>query len=184
MNTRASQLSIAALLLSSCGSSDSNLDHYSAELSDSIARVQEVVSMHHQQALDETDIGKLHDLEGRYANDVASRMGGMRDAQNSMRSCASCAASDTARPLQLCSATNDMGQIMGDATTEMSRHAHAMQAAVDVTAAHAEEEQHGSMMDALFENMLTGDTTIMDAMRAMMDQGASMMCPMHSHMHH
>ena len=105
----------------------------------------------------------------------------MRDARNSMRSCASCAAADNGSPL--CNATDDMSEVMGEVATEVSRHGHAMEAALDITAAHAEERQHGSKMDALFERLVMSDTDITNAMTKMMDEGASMMCPMHSHMH-
>lgn len=49
MSFRTIDLSIfTALVLSACGSSDSNLDHYSTELSESSDHIREVASTHHQ----------------------------------------------------------------------------------------------------------------------------------------
>lgn len=183
MQIRQCSLLLAALL-GGCGESDSSsLDHYSNELERAIDDVDSAAATHRHDILAETDLTHMQALERMHQTDMTAAMGGMRDAEGSMMSCASCTTSAAAGPRVLCDSAETMGPMMDNGNSELMRHYHAMHAVTDVNAAHAEEQQHGAAMDAVISRMHTADDGIMQAMQEMMRRGMSMMCSASSHMH-
>ena len=181
----------ATFLIAACGSSDmsSSLNHYSAEIGDSIEGVQAALTAHQKEVLAESDLTRIQAMEQKHTRDMTSRMGMMQDAEDSMNGCGSHMSGmghmmDTQDTQSLKDAMAHMGQNMEDTTAELGRHSRAMHDAADVDAAHAEEQQHGTAMQHMMDGMRSDHGEITDAMHSMAQHGMSMMCPMSSHMHH
>ena len=185
---RARLVPFVALLASACGAGDgdSTLNHYGAEMSESVVGVEASLSSHQDKVLAETDLESLRGMEREHMDDMGMHMGRMQAALDSMKLCGShmSMTRDSEAVDQLHAAQGAMADAMGSAFAESERHLRAMQGAPDLDAARAEEGHHQVAMDELLGGMRMHDESLGSAMQMMADDGMSMMCPMSSHMHH
>lgn len=187
--TRTLLVPFVALLASACGGGDDEptLNHYGAEITESVDAVQAALLSHHEEVLAETDLGRIHDMEAKHMNAMDMSMGRIQDAEDSMALCGDhmmgMAGHMSAAVDNLHAARGAMAGAMDDASAEMKRHSRAMKDASDVDTALAEEHQHQTAMAHVMDSMRMHDQDLGDAMQAMEDDGMSMMCPMNSHMH-
>jgi len=176
-----------ALLASACGSGDggSTLNHYGAEISDSVSAIETSLASHRDKVAVQTDLESVRAVEQHHMNEMGMHMGRMEDALNSMKACGShmnlAGRSDAAD--QLHTAQGGMRGAMDDASLELSRHLKAMESASDLNTALEEETEHQSAMDDILGGMRMDDDDLGSAMQMMADDGMSMMCAMSSHMH-
>ena len=184
---RTALLALLPLFIGACvGDSDSaSLTHYGDELNDSVQDALALQTTHHKAVLAESNLGRMHDLEQTYTDEMGVRMGRAGDAQQSMELCGDhmgmAGAGTTQRFHQ---ARTAMGESIDEASAELSRHAAAMKDLVAIDDGRVEERRHQQAMDAIMGRMPMRDDDLMNAMNAMADSGMSMMCSMHSHVHH
>ena len=187
MSTQRVRLSwLLTLLASACAAAhdEPTLNDYADQMAESLEAIQASSPAHHRQILAQTDLQRVRELENAYLDDIAMRVGRMRDAQDSMQLCAHMAMSEPTESLQLFHrARSAMASSLELASNETDRHWQAMQSAGNLRAVVAEEHRNLADMEPLLERMRTDGEELGRAMGAIQDEGFSMMCPMASRIH-
>ncbi len=182
MNTERWFIVVAGLSIVSCGESGPTMQHYVAEVGESVDAVQADLSSHHQSALGAQNMTALRSLERDHTLRVQQIMARMHDAQGSIGACAAMGMHSRVEQSTWAQDSSAFSDMMQSAEDEMSRHHDAMQAATSLDTARAEERAHRDTMRERMMQLSARRDTMMNEIDGW-DHGEPMMCSTSSHMH-